>query len=198
MTAAVDTKWFRDRLADRGLSANRLAAEMGLHKTAMSRLLNGARGWDPQEAAEIARLLGVPLTDVLRKAGIDIPAHEGKKTVPIVGSVGPSGLVKMGGVAAPRVAERPPGSHEDTIALRVAAPGSWADAWVCYVVPSTRIEPDAVGRLSLVTVLGGDKMLRVLHRGKERGRWALRGWFDDAASHDLAIESAAPVLWVRA
>ena len=54
----MDTKWFRDRLADRGLSQRALARQMALDAAAVSLMLRGKREMKLTEAAEIARLLG--------------------------------------------------------------------------------------------------------------------------------------------
>lgn len=61
----MDTNWFRDRLADRGLSQRALARIMGLDAAAVSLMLRGRRVMKLTEAAEIARLLGVPAEDVM-------------------------------------------------------------------------------------------------------------------------------------
>ena len=52
----MDTNWFRDRLADRGLSQRALARHMGLDAAAVSLMLRGRRVMKLTEAAEIARL----------------------------------------------------------------------------------------------------------------------------------------------
>lgn len=53
----MDTKWFRDRLADKGLSQRGLARHMGLDSAAISLMLRGRRAMKITEAAEIASLL---------------------------------------------------------------------------------------------------------------------------------------------
>jgi transcriptional regulator with XRE-family HTH domain len=72
MPQQVDTRWFRDRLADCKLSQRGLARAMGLDPAAVSLTLRGKREMKIAEAAQIARLLGVPADDVMEHAGVRV------------------------------------------------------------------------------------------------------------------------------
>lgn len=67
--AAIDTRWFKDMLADRRLSQRRLAALMGLDPAAVSLMIRGKRKLSTAEASEIARLLNVGVEEVAARAG---------------------------------------------------------------------------------------------------------------------------------
>ena len=69
--AAVDTNWFRDKLADKRSSQRQLAKHMSLDPAAMSLMLRGKRRMSAAEAADIARFLGVDVQEVLTRAGVD-------------------------------------------------------------------------------------------------------------------------------
>ena len=89
---------------------------------------------------------------------------------------------------------------ENTQAIRIAAPGMPVDGWVAYFVPATKVEPEAVGRLAVVTLANkGGRHVRVLQRGYAAGKGNLRSLVDASAElADVDIESAAPVVWVKA
>lgn len=67
----INTRWFQNGLADVKVSQRRLAKMMGLDPSAVTLMLQGRRAMSAAEAAMIAKVLGVPVADVLRQAGID-------------------------------------------------------------------------------------------------------------------------------
>lgn len=66
----IDTRWFQDRLTDKKLSQRKLASLLNLDPAAVSLMLRGRRKMSAAEAAEVARVLGVPVKDVLVRAGV--------------------------------------------------------------------------------------------------------------------------------
>lgn len=71
MTKQVDTHWFHGVLADKRMSQRRLAALMGLDPAAVSLMLRGKRKMSANEVAEMARLLGVSVQEILVRAGAE-------------------------------------------------------------------------------------------------------------------------------
>ena len=69
MTMGVDTRWFQAQLADRRLSQRKLASLMGLDPGAVSLALHGKRKLSAAEVADIARLLGVGVDEVMMHLG---------------------------------------------------------------------------------------------------------------------------------
>lgn len=67
--ATIQTRWFQDRLADKGLSQRALARMMRMDAGAMSLMLRGKRKMSVEEAQEVARLLGVGVEEVVTRAG---------------------------------------------------------------------------------------------------------------------------------
>lgn len=66
----MDTRWFQDRLMDRGISQRALARHLGLDPAAVSLTLHGKRKLTAQEAADMAVVLDVGIEDVMQKAGL--------------------------------------------------------------------------------------------------------------------------------
>lgn len=65
----VDRRWFQDRLADKRLSQRKLARHLHIDPAAVSLMLRGKRKMTAAEAAEVARLLGVSVDEVVLRAG---------------------------------------------------------------------------------------------------------------------------------
>lgn len=205
MPYEIDTRWFKDRLADRDLTQRKVAATLDLDPAAVSLLLKGVRRMQIDEAARMAELLGVTLDEVMAHAGIE-PPLEARGTVPIVGWVADDGEVHPGRIAAPRRAPLPPLMHADTVALRLQmTPGEFSmmDGWLMYYAPEDRVVPEAVGRMAVVQLAAkGPRYVRILNRGYAAGKWTLtspfRPWEERFRIEDVKIDWACPVAWIRA
>lgn len=79
-TVKIDTRWFRDRLADKQISQRKLAGLMHLDPAAVSLMIRGKRKMRANEVADIARFLGVDPAEVVVRAGGDatIPGHRSR------------------------------------------------------------------------------------------------------------------------
>ena len=132
---------------------------------------------------------------MLRQAGVKFPAAA--KPIPIVGIVDQEGVV--GTAREDQWADRPALGDIEAAALRIQAPGDPMDGWVVYFVPGTRVNPDAVGRFSVVRKVGKREalFLGVLNRGYEQGKWNITGLKGRLTAEGMSVAWAAPVLWVR-
>jgi hypothetical protein len=135
----------------------------------------------------------VPEEEISRRFGVPF-VHNDEARVRLAGIVGPDGHVRAASADDPRYVDRPPGLPQDGAALRVEAPGSPLDSWCIYFTPSTRIEPDAIGRLA---VTGPRRRLGVLTRGIERGTLSMYDVAGKWTARDVQVEWAAPVVWVK-
>jgi transcriptional regulator with XRE-family HTH domain len=61
---AIDSTWFYEQLAERGVSLRDMARFMGLDPSAVSRMLNGERKMSAEEQDQIADYLGSALEEV--------------------------------------------------------------------------------------------------------------------------------------
>lgn len=188
----VDTSWFRARLGDHGLSQRGAARLLGLDPAALSLTLRGRRAMKLTEAAELARLLGVPIEDVLARAGVE--AMTGGMAIPVAGWM--DGMceihldAELGTVPHPG-GDLAPGSS--AIQSRTAGtPLDYMDGWLIFAGPPVeRGAADHTGRLCLVRMARGVTYLAQLRRGYRRGHWNLNG--PAASMNDVALDWSAPV-----
>lgn len=191
----IQTQWFRDRLADKRLSQRGLARAMGIDAAAVSLMLRGRREMKLTEAAEIARLLGVPAQDVLEHAGVRIGSGGERISVSAI-------LDEHQEVVTIPVAEAfdipmPPGIQGECMAIQCRTAGTnmaHADGWIFFVRPPTGLNPDAVDRFSFVKVRGGLSTMAQVKRGYRPGRYSLHG---PMSANDVELEWAEPVLLIQ-
>lgn len=196
---SVDEKWFNDQLASRELSQRSVAKLMGYKPSTVNRLFKGSRRWQLEDVRLLSEILGIPGAEISARAGVELP-QDAAANVAITGVADAQGVV--GGLKAGmgRRSDRPPLAPDNAQAIRVSAPGLPNDGWVAYFVPSAKVEPEAVGRLAVVQLANkGGRYLRVLHRGYSAGKWNIRSLVDPSVElSDVDVESAAPVIWLKA
>lgn len=193
---AVDTKWFRDRIADQRMSQRGLARQLGLDAAAVSLMLRGKREMKIAEAAAIARLLGVPADEVMAHAGVVI-ASQGK-LVAVCSYLDANSEIHTEdqGLTVPH-----PGGDlpEQITAIQCRTAGTdldHMDGWIMFC--SNRVEhaiqPEAVGRLSVVRLKDGVIYAAKINRGMRRGRWTLSS--PVGVMKDVEVEWAKPIMLV--
>lgn len=193
----VNTRWFRDRLADQRMSQRALARAMGLDPAAVSLTLRGKREMKIAEAAAIARLLGVPADEVMEHAGVRISS---KNTLVPVGATMDATAEVHFDLASGDVVPHPGGDlPEVACACRCKTEGTdlaHMDGWVLFSnhAPEGGISPEAVGRLSFCRVTNGGVYVARIVRGTRRGRWTLITPI--GTMKDVDVEWAKPVLLV--
>lgn len=199
----VDTKWFLDAIADRGLSQRGVAGIIGMDRGSFNRLLKGQRNLRLEEADIISRTLGAPVDVVLRKFGLQAE-KPARALLAVTGSVS----ARTGRIAeklpagTPRKAERPTDATDSTLAFFMAAEDTPFHGWTFYADRARGVTPAAVSRLAIVKEAGSDRQWLCIPRAAvgERGKWTLGHW-DGRNLGDqpeaVALEWATPVSWIR-
>ena len=193
----INTDWFKDRLAARRMSQRGLARALDMDPGALSLTLRGKRTMRMTEAADIARLLGVPAEEVIENAGVSI-STKGHQ-LQITGYVDGSGevhrqMAEKLGLASHPGGELPP--DVDVIACcTVNSDLDHMDGWLLFV-EQTRpgVPAESVGRLSLCKIRNGITTLAKPTRSHQRGKWDLSG--PSMTAQAVALEYAAPVLLI--
>jgi len=171
---AIDTRWFRDRLADRQMSQRELARKMGLDHASISGLIRGKRPMRMNEAGTIARLLGVPVSQVLEHAGLQL--HK-QCACAVVGWIDGTGEAHLDWHNSSDTVPCLVGCPANCLAIRfqtAATPLDHMDGWLIHFQqPQDGVPADAVGRLCLVKLREGMKVVASVRRGYLPGRWNL-------------------------
>lgn len=193
----VDPQFFVDAMARAGVSQRKLAKLIGLDHSALSLKLRGLREMKAHEAAEVARLLAVPLNDVLAAAGVRVP---GDSTVPLVGFVDGEGEVHL---TMDERAERMAAPAElagNAMAVQVHAatgPLHMIDGWSYFFRQPAEVPRDIAGNYAVAKLVGGVALLRFVTRGYRPGTFNLISEFHMPPIENAKLEWAAPVLWIK-
>jgi predicted transcriptional regulator len=193
---SVDTKWFRDRLADQRLSQRGLARQLGLDSAAVSLMLRGKREMKIAEAAAIARLIGVPADEVMRHAGVQISS----KGEMVLVSAYMDASAEVHAESTDMTVPHPGGDLPETLtAIQCRTAGTaldHMDGWVMFanLHMDGSVQADAVGRLSVLRLRDGVMHVAKLARGSRRGVWNLVSPI--GTIKDAEVEWAKPILLV--
>lgn len=166
----VNKRYFSDLMKDRKLSLREVARRMEVWPAALSRSLDDKRKMQMEEAVQLARILSVPLAEVLVNAGIE-QAIVTSRRCGIIGHVHEGAVVEP---LEPDVIERvaiPDGIADDVVAVQnhtSETPAAYADGWVTFLGPQMDAT-DCLGMYSLVAVEGMGWMLGTIRRGYTPG-----------------------------
>lgn len=193
MQTKIQTKWFRERLAERSLSLRGLARQMDLDPASVSRMMNGRRQMSSAEANAIANLLRVPVTEVLRHAGV--PVDDDVRSVAVSAVIDCEHRVRA--VRGARI-PAPYDMQADGVVLQVRCPSSSMDGWL-ILCASTVLQPTAaLERLALVRLTNGSQVLGSLRKGYSNGSFNVLCTIPgENLLEDQQVEGAQEVLWIR-
>lgn len=191
----VNTQWFRDKLAERHMSQRGLARAMGLDAAAVSLMLRGRRELKLREAAEIARLMGVPAEEILQHAGLKIGSSGTR--LPICGTIDGTAEVKwaddLGDVQAPAGVE----AHGAIQCRTQGTPLDYMDRWLLFFTGPRKegVHVESMERLSVVKIRDGLTGIGQVKRSYQRGKWDVSG--PALIVRDVDLEYAIPVLLIQ-
>ncbi len=158
-------------------------------------------------ASELARLLGVPVGDVLRNAGVSVGSSFGASRasgmeslqVPLVGWVDHLSNVHLDWTKRDQhftfAAELPPTAV--AIQYRTAqTTEDIKDGWLVVTLPPSQPDADAMlDRYCIVNIKDGGTQIRMVRRGYSPGRFTLLG-SGIPPIHDAEVSWFSPVLMI--
>ena len=190
---AINTDWFKGLMADRRISQRELAKRLGVDHSALSLAFRGKRQMRMAEAADLARLLGVPVAEVMENAGIQADTM----TVPLRGFVDGHGEAHI-----KEDEERVTSPHAMAVgsfALQCrtsSSPLEYMDGWMLFVTkPLDQIPTGAQGKFCLVKISDGVQVIGTLKRGYKRGRYNIIN--AGSQINDADVDWAAPILYIE-
>ena len=175
--SAVDTAWFKGKIADARLSQRGLAKRLGKDPSSFNLILNGKRLLPEALASDLARELGVTLDEIAAHASIDYGAGDAE-ILKLVGHIDGDGRVAIdkspsGNVQA--LGRMPPGS----VALVMRTTQTDLDmmnGWVAFAGPISERPVEAVDRTAVVKIKGEPcPVLRLIRRGSSSAVFTLTG-----------------------
>lgn len=194
MQTKVDTKWFKEQLAARGVSMRTLAKQIEIDPSSMSLSLRGLRKMTSEEASRISVALSIPVTEVLRHAGVSVT--EDVHSVRMTGYVDCDGIVQDS-AKMPRI-NAPVDVPSDGYVLQVRCPQGMHDGWLLLCAASVLAADAAIDRLCVVHLMNGERVVGTLKRGYEGSTYNIVSTIPSpAVRENQAVSHANPVLWIR-
>ena len=194
-TMPMNTEWFKQKLADRKLSQRKLAKLMGLDPAAVSLMLRDQRRMTSEEAHFIASTIGMPVTEVLRQAGIEV--LDDVRHVPISAAVDHKGAVTLFPEKTHDRVHGPADCPTGTYAVQCRSPSAMQDGWLLFVSPAQQEPNDLLDRICLVTLKTGVQVTAVLRRGYRTGAHNLLTWPEREQRTDVDVAWASHILWIK-
>lgn len=190
----VDTQWFAKQLEASGLSQRSLARLMHTDHSTLSRLFHGKQEMRIPEATEIARYLNVPVSEVLKHAGL--PVDDGR-SVPVIGYLDAEAEAHMG--ESDRRIDAPmdlPSGASALVWRTSCTPLEMLDGLVLFIGKPGPVTAEHLNRWCVVGMSGGCSMFRYVKRGYRPGRYNLLLTFS-VNMEDVALDWAAPAYWLK-
>lgn len=191
----MDTSWFKDKLKDKKLSQRGLAKLVDLDPAAVSLMLRGQRKMTPHEAHQISVILGVPILEVMRRAGIDVT--EDVRKAPIAAHVDSQGNVVSMPNGTHDTANSPGDCPIGTYAVQVRAHTSVKDGWLLFIAPAQSGAAEHLDQLCTCATKAGQQLLGVVRRGYRRDTQNLILWPSNETIFDADLAWVSPVLWIK-
>lgn len=162
---------------------------------AVSLMLRGKRRMTPHEAHQVSMILGVPILEVMRRAGIDIT--EDVRKAPIAAHMDSYG----------QVTAMPNGTHDTvvgpgdcpvgTYAVQVRTHTSIKDGWLLFVSPAQSDPSSQIDTLCVCATKEGKQLAGLIRKGYRRDSQNLILWPSNETITDVNIAWASPVLWIK-
>ncbi len=191
----MNTEWFRQLLATRKLSQRGLAKLLELDPAAVSLMLRGQRKMTNEEAHQVSMILGVPITEVLRQAGIEVT--DDVRRVKVTGYVDKESEVTLFPKRTHDRVVGPADCPDGTYALQIRYPNSPKDGWMYFVSPSEDDPRAHLGQLCCVAVSSGEHLVGFVNRGYRSGTCNLVRGNGAALRTDADLTWASRILWIK-
>ena len=191
----MDTQWFRHNLQDKKMSQRQLAKVMGIDPAAISLMFRGRRKMTPHEAHQISQILGVPILEVMRRAGIDVT--DDVRKAPIAAHMDSKGSVYAMPNGTHDLVVGPADTPVGTYAVQVRAHSSNRDGWLLFVSPAQTEPHDHIDELCVCATADGKHLMGTVRRGYRRDSHNLILFPSEETIFDAKLAWVSPVLWLK-
>ena len=195
MSTKINTQWFKDRLRERDLSMRRLAKLMEVDPSAVSLMLRGKRQMSQREAAKISGLLTLPVTEVMRQAGVSVV--EDTRALPLRATVDANGKLREVTTKQPRRLNAPHDVPSTGLVCQIRSTELTTDGWIMFCGTfDSRVEA-FIDRLGVFDLKREGHVLGTLKRGYENEKFNLVPYTGAPTLQNIEPKSVASVLWIR-
>ena len=199
----LDGEWFRRTLREQNKSVRGLARHLDLDGSAVSRMFSGQRKMKMQEANAIASFLAVPVSEVLKHAGVSVDIDGLPTRVLLAATINEAGAISRladPGPLPPAVLDRASAavagySNSRIVAAQIraaAGPLAVMDDAVVLFGYTDRVEPSAIGVLSICRTHEGQQIFARIDRARKTGEARLVTVTGEIS--DVLLHTATPVL----
>lgn len=195
--AMINQEWFQDRLRQLKISQRQLAKRINIDPASVSYMLSGKRRMTMDEAKKIADIFLLPVTEVMRQAGIDVV--DDVRKVPIVGYVGPECAVTL----------LPHGTHDLVVAPADVPNGSFViqmrdvsnpkDGWLHFVSGVQQQACQCLDKFCVVALSDGQLLYAGIKRGYKQNLYnlILSCGSTQKVFENREIAWAARIVWIQ-
>lgn len=189
---ATDKQFFKNLMEEQQVSLRQVAAKMGLGHSQLSLTFSDKRRMQLDEAAQLAKIFGMPLARVAEAAGISLSKSS---TIPLLGIMAGDGTVEL--LQKPERTPAPDGLPEGIIAIQARSADSsnaWLDGWNFFCQEPKDVARGIEGRFCYVQITDGPRALATVRRGYNLGTYNLSGPY---SAESVSLDWAALVLKAR-
>lgn len=191
----IDRDWFVERLAGRKISQRKLAKHLGLDPAAITLVLQNRRKITNQEAHEMAGLLGVSVSEILRRAGV--PTSDDVRKVAIAGVIGEEGKVTIFPQHSHDMVICPADVPASGFALQVRAASNYKDGWL-YFVSGEQLPPEGMlDKFVVAVTTDGRTHVCIMRRGYKSGTFNLLIVCSKGILENESLSWVSPVVWIK-
>ena len=191
----IDQNWFKEKLKSIGVSQRQLAKKMGLDPASVSYMLSGKRRMTMDEAHAIAGYLLLPVTEVMRQAGIEV--LDDVRKVPIAGFIGQHCMVTLLPKGTHDLINAPADVPTGSYVLQLRIVNSPQDGWLYYVDGAQGKPEESLDKLCLVAFKDGGLILAIVRRGYKKDLFNLLVTCDSSVLENRELVWTARVLWIQ-
>lgn len=191
----INTEWFQDRLKAIKLSQRQLAKKIGIDAAAVSYTLNGKRKMTMDEAKKIADVLLVPVTEVMRQAGIEVT--DDVRRVPIAGYVAPGCLVNLLPKGTHDMVNAPADVPAGSFALQTRWVNAPSDGWLSFISGVQEQPAECLDRMVVCALKDGRMLRGILRRGYKSGLYNIVLIPESSVLENQEVVWCARVMWIQ-
>lgn len=191
----INKEFFTDRLRAIKLSQRQLAKKIGIDAAAMSYTFSGKRRMAMEEAKAIADVLMLPVTEVMRQAGIDVT--DDVRKVPIAGFIGSGSVVSLLPKGTHDLVVAPGDVPHGSFALQIRTSGSPYDGWLAFVSGQQQPPGELLDRYAILATSDGQMLSAMIRRGYKQKLHNLMLLPEGNVLENREVAWGARVLWIQ-